>query len=89
MKANTRVLTAHVPINMAEALDQLTEQLDRSRGWIIKQALATWMAQQKERRQWTLDALADVDAKNLISHASVQAWANSLGTNKPLPVPDK
>lgn len=89
MKANTRVLTAHVPIIMAEKLDQLTEQLDRSRGWIIKQALANWIAQQEEHRQLTVEALADVDAGKLISQQSVQAWADSLETDNPHPVPTK
>lgn len=88
MKANTRVLTAHVPISMAEKLDLLTEQLDRSRGWIIKQALESWITQQERRRQLTLDALSDVDQGKLSSHSSVQAWADSLGTDKPLSVPD-
>ena len=89
MKANTRVLTAHVPIHMAEKIDQLTEELDRSRGWIVKQALTSWIAQQEERRQLTIEALADVDKGNLFSQSDVQTWAESLGTNKPLPIPHK
>lgn len=87
MKINTRVITAHVPINLAETLDQLTEQLDRSRGWIIKQALTDWIAQQETHHQLTLEALADVDAGNVISQQAVEAWANRLGTNNPLPIP--
>jgi predicted transcriptional regulator len=87
MKANTRVITAHVPIHLAETLDQLTEQLDRSRGWIIKQALTDWITQQAARHQLTLEALADVDAGNVISQQAVLAWANSLGTDNPLPIP--
>ena len=36
----TKVLTAHVPMPMAEKVDELSRRLDRSRGWIVKQALA-------------------------------------------------
>ncbi|MFM0627893.1 ribbon-helix-helix domain-containing protein [Paraburkholderia xenovorans] len=43
----TRVLTAHVPLPLAEKVDQLATRLDRSRGWIIKQALAAWIEQQE------------------------------------------
>lgn len=44
----TRVLTAHVPLPLAEKVDELAARLDRSRGWIIKQALAAWVRQQNE-----------------------------------------
>ena len=37
----------------------------------------------------TLEALADVDAGNVIDHQAIQAWADSLDTDIPLPVPDK
>jgi len=36
-----------------------------------------------------LHALADVDGGNVIDHQAVQAWADSLDTASPLPVPDK
>jgi len=34
-KAETRVLTAHIPVSLAEKVDQLADQLERSRGWIV------------------------------------------------------
>ena len=58
----TKVLTAHVPLSLAEKVDQLAARLERSRGWIIKQALSAWVEQEEERRRLTLEALADVDA---------------------------
>lgn len=84
---NTRVITAHVPIQLAEKVDQLAQKLERSRGWIIKQALSAWVYQEEERRKLTLEALADVDEGNVIDHQSVQAWADSLDSDNPLPVP--
>ena len=36
---NTKVVTAHLPKDLAEKVDQLAERLERSRGWIVKQAL--------------------------------------------------
>lgn len=83
----TKVLTAHVPLPLAQKVDQLAERLDRSRGWIVKQALSAWIEQEEERHQLTLEALADVDAGNLVDHKAVQRWAASLGTDKPLPTP--
>nr|WP_297456431.1 ribbon-helix-helix domain-containing protein [uncultured Halomonas sp.] len=86
-KTETRVLTAHVPVPLAEKVDQLADRLERSRGWIMKQALSSWIIQEEERDRLTLEALADVDAGQVIDHQAVQAWADSLGTDAPLPAP--
>lgn len=86
-QAETKVLTAHVPLPLAEKVDQLSVRLERSRGWIVKQALAAWVDQEEERSRLTREALADVDAGQVIDHQSVQAWADSLGTDQALPVP--
>jgi len=83
----TKVLTTHVPLPLAEKIDKMAARMERSRGWIVKQALAAWIDQEEERRQLTLEALADVDAGHVIDHQAVQAWADSLDADKPLPVP--
>jgi predicted transcriptional regulator len=85
--ATTKVLTAHVPLPLAEKVDQMAARLERSRGWIMKQALSAWIDQEEERSHLTREALADVDAGSVIDHQAVQAWANSLDTESPLPVP--
>ena len=85
----TKVLTAHIPLQLAEQVDQIASRLERSRGWIIKQALSAWVGQEEERRRLTLEALADVDDGNIIDHQDVKAWADSLGTETPLPVPHR
>ncbi len=74
----TKVLTAHVPLPLAEQVDELAARLERSRGWIVKQALTAWIAQEKDRHRMTLEALADVEAGNVVEHEQVQAWADSL-----------
>jgi len=86
-QTKTKVFTAHVPIPLAEKVDLMAERLDRSRGWVMKQALSTWVDQEEERSRLTREALADVDAGSVIDHQAVQAWAESLDNDKPLPVP--
>ncbi len=86
-RVETKVLTAHVPLPMADKVEQLAMRLERSRGWIMKQALSAWIAQEEERSRLTREALADVDANNVIGHRSVQAWSDSLSTDTPLPSP--
>ncbi|WP_238926375.1 CopG family ribbon-helix-helix protein [Achromobacter xylosoxidans] len=87
MSPATKVLTAHVPLPLAEKVDQMAARLDRSRGWIVKQALSAWIAQEEERDKLTQQALADVDAGRIVDDQAVQAWAESLGTDQPLPLP--
>lgn len=85
--ATTRVLTTHVPLPLADKVDQMAARLERSRGWIMKQALSAWVAQEEERDRLTQEALVDVDAGQVIDHQAVQDWANSLTTVQPLSVP--
>ena len=86
-QAATKVLTAHLPIPLADKVDQMALRLERSRGWIMKQALSSWIAQEEERDRLTHEALADVDAGCVIDHQAVLAWAESLDSDQPLPVP--
>jgi predicted transcriptional regulator len=65
----------------------MAARLERSRGWVMKQALAAWVDQEEERHRMTLQALDDVDAGRVIDHQAIQAWADSLSTDKPLPPP--
>ena len=74
----TKVLTAHVPGVLAAKIAKIANRLERSQTWIIKQALSAWVDQEEERRQMTLEALADVDAGRVIDHQAIQAWADSL-----------
>ena len=83
----TQVLTTHLPRPLAEKVDELAARLERSREWIVRQALTSWIEQEEERRRLTLEGLADVDAGRLIDQADVQAWAESLGTDDELAVP--
>jgi predicted transcriptional regulator len=85
-KHDTRVLTSHVPLALAEQVDRLAERLERSRGWIMKQALSAWIAQEEEHDRLTREALADVDAGRTIDHQAMQRWADSLSTQIPQPV---
>ncbi len=84
---DTRVLTTHVPVPLAVRVDHIAGRLERSRGWVVKQALSAWVDQEEERHRLTLEGLADVDASRTIDHAQMEAWAQSLDTDKPLALP--
>ncbi len=84
----TRVMTAHVPLPLADQVDQLAAKLERSRGWVLKQALAAYVEREAERHRMTIEALGDVDAQNGVSHDDVKAWAASLSTDQPGRLPE-
>ena len=78
----TKVLTAHVPLDLARKVDELAARLERSRSWIVKQALSEWIETEEERHRLTLEGLADVDAGRVEEHAVVEAWAAGLGKDR-------
>ena len=84
---DTKVFTAHVPLALADKVDLLAARFERSRGWVLKQALAAWVDQEEERSRLTREAMADVDAGRVIDPQAVQAWADSLETEQPLAIP--
>lgn len=77
--ADTKVLTAHVPLSLAEKIDQMAARLERSRGWIVKQALSNWVELQEERYRLTLEALSDVDTGSVVDHQVIEDWIRGLG----------
>jgi predicted transcriptional regulator len=82
-----RILSADIPADLAEKVEELAHRLEKPQGWIVEQALSDWFALRDERRALTLEALADVDRGATADHDSVERWAASLGTSSPLTRP--
>ncbi len=74
----TRTITACIPANIADQIDQIAKQSSRSRDWHIEQALLNWVALQERRHQMILEALQEVDEGNVIPHEDIKAWAATL-----------
>ena len=72
----TKVLTADIPLPLAEKVDQAARRLGRPRSWVIEQALTAWVRREEEHHRLTLEALADVDEGRVIDHIAVQASAD-------------
>ena len=63
---STRVLTAHIPEELAEKVDAYARSMERSRAWIVKQALADWVDWEEQKHQMTLQGLADIEAGRVV-----------------------
>ena len=79
---DTRVVTAHLSADLAEKLDGLSQRLDRPKGWIVKEAIASFISLEEKRHRLTLEALEDVDAGRTVDHAEVEAWAKGVSVTK-------
>ena len=76
----TRVVTAHLPAELAKKLDGLAGHLDRPRGWLVKEAIEAYVGLAEDRRRETLEALREVAAGQVVEHDEVEAWASALKT---------
>lgn len=75
---NTRTVTAHIPVELAEAVDAAAERLERPRGWIVKQALQNWISLEQRRHEMIVEALKEVDEGKFIDHDDIKQWAAGL-----------
>jgi predicted transcriptional regulator len=53
----------------------------------VPASMADWNARADERDELTQEALAYVDAGQVIDHQAVLAWADSLDSDQPLAAP--
>jgi len=83
-----RDLSGNVAPLTPEKLEALAVRLERSHIRIIEQVLASFIDQAEDRWRLTLEALADVDSCCLVAHEAVQAWAESLESADPVPLPE-
>ena len=71
MSDGGRVVTAKLPDALAARLDEVSARIDRSKSWVMREALSEWLADEERRYQLTLEALKDVDEGRVISHEEV------------------
>jgi predicted transcriptional regulator len=80
---DTRLVIARLPTELTEKLDALAKHRNRPRAWIVKEAIASYLAHNETRHRLTLEALADADAGRLIDHTEIEAWVTARIEPKP------
>lgn len=73
-----KTISAQIPAELAAAVESLAIELDRSKSWVIKEALTAMIEERERRHQMVQKGLADVDAGKVVSHADVLDFANEL-----------
>lgn len=73
MTDDGRVVTAKLPDDLVSQMDEIADRIDRSKSWIVRQAVAEWLAEEQRRHELTLEALKDVEEGRTIPHEEVLA----------------
>jgi predicted transcriptional regulator len=71
--------------DLDQPLDLLAKKLDRSKNYLINQAIKEFLAKQSlEDSRWqdTLEALDSVKAGKSLNETDVNSWLDSWGTGK-------
>lgn len=85
------VTTVRLPPETEQQLDALAQKLDRSKGWLINQALKEYVERQRlEQVRWreTLEAIEVASQGRVIAADQVHDWLKSWGTEDELPPPE-
>ena len=56
-----RVVTAKLPNDLALEMDEVADRLDRTKNWIVRQAVAEWLAEERRRHELTLEEIRGLD----------------------------
>jgi len=78
MSDEGRVVTAKLPPELVTRMDEIADRLDRSKSWIVREAVSDWLAEEQRRYELTLEALEDIDAGRTFSHEEVRIMAEKL-----------
>lgn len=85
------ITTVRLPPDTERELDALAVKLDRSKGWLINQALTEYVDRQKlEQVRWkeTLEAMESVARGRVVASEDVHQWLRSWGSKDELPPPE-
>lgn len=72
MKDGARVVTAKLPKDLVSRMDEIAGRIDRSKSWIVRVAVAEWLAEEQRRYELTLAALKDVDEGRTFTQEEVE-----------------
>lgn len=61
MANDGRVVTAKLPDDLVSRLDEIADRIDRSKSWIVREAVTEWLAEEQRRYDLTLEALESMD----------------------------
>lgn len=89
--STTKVVTTHLPEQLADRLDRHAVLTERSRAWVMKRALENYLDWEDEKDRLTVKAMEHADKFGTIPHEEVVAYfeARMRGESPEPPKPRK
>ena len=72
MADDGRVVTAKLPDGLVSQMDEIADRIDRSKSWIVRQAVTEWLAEEQRRYELTLEALKSVDEGRTLTQDEIE-----------------
>lgn len=82
MADHGRVVTAKLPEDLVNRMDEVAERIERSKSWIVREALSQWLAEEQRRHDLTVEALKDVDEGRVLSRENLRDWGEQKNRNE-------
>jgi predicted transcriptional regulator len=90
MTESATTFSVRLPADLREAVDDYARATNRSRAFVIKEAVVGFMEEQSAYMAAIDEALIEADKGVFVSGEAVMEWLESWGTDnvKPMPEPD-
>ena len=85
--ANRATITFHTSPEVKARLDRLATLTQRSKSYLTNEAVERYLADEEAFVAAVEEGLVQANAGELIDHARAAAYLQSLGTDRPLPMP--
>lgn len=72
MSKDGRVVTANLPDELVSRMEEVADRIDRSKSWIVREAVAEWLAEEQRRYELTLEAMKSVDEGRTFTQEEVE-----------------
>lgn len=72
MADDGRVVTAKLPDELVLEMDEVADRIDRTKSWIVRQAVSEWLAEERRRYELTLEALKSVNEGRTLTQEEVE-----------------
>ena len=69
-----RVVTAKLPDDLVSQMDEVADRMERSKSWIVREAVSQWLAEEKRRYELTLESIKYFEEGRMISQDELEGW---------------
>lgn len=85
---DSTTFSVRLPDDLRREVDELAKATKRSRSFVVKEAVETYMEDRRAYLEAIGEAIKEADKGVFISGDAVDRWLASWGTDNPLPMPE-